>query len=148
MGDGFYKLGLFEEKLLYSCEDKLVDFEGLIGLNEDVFDILDGLYVGVLNSKAQVLLNSFELRWFMVLETMDDSVEGYTDSVGDVSIVHSVFQEFRSIELKSRNDLEELLFILRISCILLDDAEENNNLDALWESVYQIERRLRFCKLL
>ena len=134
--------------LMYSIEDKKIDFEKLINLNEKTSDILDEVYEDMLNSKTQFVLSLFEFQWYDALESISDSTEAYDESVEDINITHKLFNEFKETHITERCQLEEILFMLSISTILLDEAKEENDLVCLWESIYQIERRMKHYKLI
>lgn len=138
-----FTLNWFEENLMYSVEDISHDFKQLVNLNEDVNIILNSICYDMMNNKARIVLNLFEFKWFETLECINKNTEGYEESVEDICLITDFFEKCKKIIIKERKDLEEVILVLRLSNILLDSAREDNDLDCLWESFYQIESRFK-----
>ena len=53
-----------------------------------------------------------------------------------------------SLNIKNKKDLEELIYILDLSLIILKDAVKNKDFEMAHESFFQIERRVQSSNLI
>lgn len=117
-------------------------------LEKEIFDI----YKRTLLNSGRLTLNIFHLKYLELFENLvninNDSENLYELSDSIIKILNVYFNELdNNLLIQSQKDLEKLKNILEISLILMEGSIEDSDIELAYESLFQVERRIKKEKL-
>ena len=148
---------MFDIKLISNIEDEFHSFESSeitfsksIEYNPQINNEIKKVYSRTLNNQAKFFIWCFHLNIFNTLERIIRNTNNPDDCIFDLSdFIAKYFDEVeKDLNIKNTKDLNELISILKLSSIVVDDALDENDMELIYESFYQIESRLKKEKLI
>ena len=112
-----------------------------------VEDNINSIENAFLQNKAQYYLIRFFLKLHQSIEKLHSADEGeayqeYLEAL--TTYIRKNWEYWRkNIKITSINDLDNLIHILKLSCIIIQDATQTQNIDAFFEAYYQVKSRLK-----
>ena len=122
-----------------------INFSDSIKYNSEISSDIKYAYHRSLNDRGKFLIDCFHLNLFNNVEKITHNIGDSSDFLEDMSDFISQFfaQINKKLNLKNIHDLDKLIYILKISSIILDNALEDNDMDMIYESFYQMEGRIK-----
>ena len=126
-------------------EDINTSFSKSITFHPKIEHEIENIYQRTLNNQAKFLIGSFHLNIFNTIEHIVNVTNEADDFIFDsTDFIQNYFNKVEN-QLNIRNilDLNRLIYILRLSSILLESAEKDKDLEVIYEAFYQLESRLK-----
>ena len=122
-----------------------INFSNSIKYNSKINSDIQCVYKRALNDKGKFLLDCFHLNLFENVEKITHNINESSDFLEDLSdFISRFFTQINiNLDLKTIHDLNSMIHILNVSSIILDNALEENDIEMLYESFYQIEGRIK-----
>ena len=127
------------------CEDVEIHFSKSIEFNPKLNLEIRKVYQRTLNNRAKFILGCFHLNVFENLESIVRNTNESDDFILDLSeFIADYFDDADSnLNIKNLKDFDEFLVDLKLSSIILNSALEENDMELIYESFYQLKSRLQ-----
>lgn len=127
------------------CEDVEIHFSKSIEFNPKLDLEIRKVYRRTLNNRAKFILGCFHLNVFENLESIVRNTNESDDFILDLSeFISDYFDDADSkLNIKNLKDFDEFLVDLKLSSIILNSALEENDMELIYESFYQLKSRLQ-----
>lgn len=131
-------------------ENVEVNFSKSIEFNCDIDAEIRKVYRRTVNNRAKFILGCFHLNIFDSLEQIVNNTNENDDFILDVTeFIAEYFDNIEfSLDIRNIDELNELIYILELSSILIKSALEVNELELIYEAFFQIESRFKKANLL
>lgn len=120
-----------------------INFSKSIEFNPKLNSEIQKVYHRTLNNQAKFVLGCFHLNIFDSLESIVRETNKSDDFILDLSEFIADYFDNADLNLNIRNfnDFEEFLFDLKLASIILNNAFEENDMELIYESFYQLRSR-------
>lgn len=125
-------------------ENVEIHFSKSIEFNPKLNSEIRKVYNRTLNNRAKFVLGCFHLNIFENLESIVRNTNESDDFILDLSEFIADYFDGADFNLNIRDlkDFDEFLFDLKLSSIILHSAFEENDMELIYESFYQLKSRL------
>lgn len=126
------------------------NFSKSIEFNPKLNSEIKKVFQRTLNNKAKVILGYFHLNIFDSLEIIVRNTDEPDDFIFDLSeFIANYFDSVdHSLNIENLHDFEEFMFDLKLASIIMINAISENDMELIYESVYQLQIRLKKEKLI
>lgn len=126
-------------------ENVEIHFSKSIEFNPKLNLEIKKVYQRTLNNRAKFILGCFHLNIFENLESIVRNTNESDDFILDLSeFIAEYFDDVDSnLNIINLKDFDEFLFDLKLSSIILNSAVEENDMELIYESFYQLKSRLQ-----
>ncbi|WP_296811660.1 hypothetical protein [uncultured Methanobrevibacter sp.] len=120
-----------------------INFSKSIEFNPKLDFEIKKVYHRTLNNNAKFVLGCFHLNIFDTLESIVGNTNESDDFILDLSeFIANYFDDANSnLNIKNLRDFKEFLFDLKLASIILNTAFEENDMELIYESFYQLKSR-------
>lgn len=147
------------ENIDFSPVDKriLIDdlsntFKHSIRINPELKRDIDDVYRSILLNMGKTNISIFNFKYIQMLESFakhdveNKELVEFSESI--IKHINTYFKELDfCLNIRNKDDLDNLDFILKLSSFMLENAIEFDDIDLAYESFFQIERRIKKCNL-
>ena len=127
-------------------------FKHSIRINPEFKCDIGDVYAGILLNMGKTNLSIFNFKYLQMFESFakkdieNKELVEFSESI--IKHINSYFRELDfCLNIRNKDDLDNLNFILKLSSIMLKNAIKNDDIDLAYESFFQIERRIKKCNL-
>ena len=127
-------------------------FKHSIIINPEFKCDIDDVYNGILLNMGKTNLSIFNFKYLQMFESFakkdieNKELVEFSESI--IKHINSYFKELDfCLNITNKDDLDNLNFILKLSSIMLKNAIKNDDIELAYESFFQVERRIKKCKL-
>lgn len=144
-GGGFKKM-IPEDTRLEILQSNKKNYPHITSKVKGLQNNLDDIEKGLIQNKAQYLLIKFFLKLHQTMEkiAIDDNDEATEEFLhGLNTYIRQDYEYWKdNLKITTLNDLDELVHIMKLSKILINEAQYTRDTEQLWEAYYQVKYRL------
>lgn len=141
-------IDFFPENNGIIIDDLSNTFKHSIIINPEFKHDIEDVYKRMLLNIGKTNVSIFNFKYIQMFESFakedSENKELAEFSKSIIKHIDSYFKELDfCLNIKNKDDLDNLNYILKLSSIVLDDAIEEEDIDLAYESFFQVEQRIK-----